>query len=99
MKVKLKVGDRVKIRTDKFGEAYATNKPEYTIGTIKGTKKQDSSVKWDGSSGLWSSHLTHLVGLKPALPSIVIRKDQVWEVPDYIPPREAEGVYANMSLV
>jgi hypothetical protein len=97
---KLKVGDRVQIRTAKFGKDYAADKHEFTNGTIKSMKKNKASVKWDGSSGLWKSHLVHLKKLMPALPSIIVRKDRVWELPECIPPKPSGdlGIYGDISL-
>ena len=95
---KLKAGDRVKIRTEKFGEKYALGKQEFTHGLIKSIKGNEASVKWDGSSGMWNSHLAHLTRLKPALPSIMIGKDGIWELPEWKPPEGDPGIYGDFTL-
>ena len=61
-------GDRVKIRTFRFGRKYAVGKPKWTFGTVlrvKGFAKDICSVIWDGSSEkeAMDSHRKHLVGV------------------------------------
>ena len=61
-------GDRVKIRTFRFGRKYSVGKPKWTYGTVlrvKGFEKNICSVIWDGSSKdeAMDSHRKHLVGV------------------------------------
>jgi hypothetical protein len=67
----LKVNDRVKIRTCKFGVVYAKGKPEFTHGTIVSIDEgKIADVKWDlvdGESIAMSPHLKHLQRVSPVL--------------------------------
>ena len=67
----LKVNDRVKIKTCKFGVVYANGKPEFTYGSIVSIDKgKIADVKWDladGESIAMSPHIKHLQRISPVL--------------------------------
>jgi hypothetical protein len=58
------IGQRVKIRTVKFGEDYAIGKPRYTHGTVKKIHNNVVHVLWDGSKRREISHAIHLIKSK-----------------------------------
>jgi hypothetical protein len=68
------IGQRVKIRTVKFGEDYAIGKPRYTHGTVKKIHNNLVHVLWDGSKRREISHAVHLTKIKSIL-SCLVGKD------------------------
>jgi hypothetical protein len=59
-KKKIDVGDRVKIRTLKFGKAYAEGLPKFTYGYVKGKKGDLFEVLWDAGDTMMT-HKRHLI--------------------------------------
>jgi hypothetical protein len=57
---KIDVGDRVKIKTLKFGKAYAVGLPTFTYGYVKGKKSDRFEVLWDAGDTMMT-HKRHLI--------------------------------------
>ncbi len=63
---KLKVGDKVKTTTERFGKAYAVGKPKFTFGTVKKVKGSLVSILWEGELRRMNVKAHHLVRVKGA---------------------------------
>ena len=59
----IKINDRVKIKTSKFGIVYARGRPEFTYGRVLKTKGKIYDVLWDGNEedALMKTHVRHLI--------------------------------------
>jgi hypothetical protein len=59
VKRKIDIGDRVKIKTRKFGIAYAKGLPTFTYGSVRGKKGDLFDVLWDEGDEM-TAHKRHL---------------------------------------
>ena len=58
-RLKIDLGDRVKIKTRAFGKGYAEGKPEFTYGYVRGKKGDLYDVEWDAGDSMLT-HKRHL---------------------------------------
>ena len=59
-KAELEVGDHVKVKTARFGKAYAKGRPEYTHGKVVSLKGSKAGVRYEGGEGIYDTNKTHL---------------------------------------
>jgi hypothetical protein len=59
-KAELQVGDCVKIKTARFGKAYAKGLPEYTHGKVISIKGSKAGIRYVGSEEIYDTNKTHL---------------------------------------
>ncbi len=64
--VKLKVGDKVKTSTERFGKAWAVGRPKFTFGVVKKVKGDLVSILWEGELRRMNAKAHHLVRVKGA---------------------------------
>ena len=96
----LKVNDRVKIKTCKFGVVYAKGKPAFTYGTIISVDRgKIADVKWDlvnGDEIEMSPHVKHLQWVAPVMR---ILKEIIKERSgDKWPLRNAEAMFPILEV-
>jgi hypothetical protein len=100
----LKVNDRVKIKTCKFGVVYAKGKPKFTHGTILSVDKgKIADVKWDlvdGESITMSPHILHLQQISPVLRIIkeILKETKGDKCPDKWPLRNIEAMFLILEV-
>jgi len=58
-KIKIDIGDRVKIKTKAFGKGYAVGKPTFTYGYVRAKKGDLYDVEWDAGDSMLT-HKRHL---------------------------------------
>jgi len=58
-KLKIDLGDRVKIKTKAFGKGYAEGRPSFTYGYVRGKKGDLYDVEWDAGDSMMT-HKRHL---------------------------------------
>jgi hypothetical protein len=96
----LKVNDRVKIRTCKFGVVYAKGKPEFTHGSIMSIDEgKIADVKWDlvdGESIAMSPHVKHLQRVSPVLR--ILKQILVGKKGDKWPLKSIEAMFPILEV-
>jgi hypothetical protein len=60
-KAEIKVGDKVKVKTARFGRHYAKGRPEYTKGKVVTIKGKKAKVRYEGGNELYDTYLSHLL--------------------------------------
>ena len=63
---KLKVGDKVKTSTERFGKEWAVGRPKFTFGVVKKIKGDLVSILWEGELRRMNAKAHHLVRVKGA---------------------------------
>ena len=63
---KLKVGDKVKTSTERFGKEWAVGRPKFTFGVVKKIKEDLVSILWEGELRRMNAKAHHLVRVKGA---------------------------------
>ena len=59
--VKLKVGDKVKTSTERFGKEWAVGRPKFTFGVVKKIKGDLVSILWEGELRRMNAKAHHLL--------------------------------------
>ncbi len=59
-KAEVEVGDHVKIKTARFGKAYAKGRPEFTHGKVVSLKGSKAGVRYEGGEEIYDTNKTHL---------------------------------------
>jgi hypothetical protein len=60
-KAEISIGDKVKIKTIRFGKQYAKGKPEFTMGTVVKVKEKKVGVRYDGEEEVYDTDKAHLL--------------------------------------
>ena len=59
-KAEIQVGDKVRIKTSRFGKAYAKGKPQYTVGKVITIRGKKAGVRYNGGKEIYDTYLSHL---------------------------------------
>jgi hypothetical protein len=59
-KAEFEIGDKVKIKTVRFGRKYSKGLPEYTEGRVVKIKGKKASVVYEGGEEAYDTNLAHL---------------------------------------
>ena len=62
-KCTFQVGDKVRIKTIRFGKKYAKGRPEFTQGKVVKVKGKKAGVVYEGGEEIYDTYLTHLENL------------------------------------